>query len=184
MKSTITIAATLAILASRRADAFQTRPSISRQRVGGGGAASTKLAVLGPEHVNDLQSLLSADSSHPAWTLLADAAQATLNAPTEGGMEILDTAIGNAVELTGEIAKDDSWWKSYLKIFEASLLFIHDTIDEPLKSVGIEQTWGISIALFTACKFYFLFENLSCLKYILFLTLRRIYNPYVYCKNE
>jgi YidC/Oxa1 family membrane protein insertase len=30
---------------------------------------------------------------------------------------------------------------------------VHSTVDAPLKSVSIEQTWGISIAIFTAGEF-------------------------------
>jgi hypothetical protein len=44
------------------------------------------------------------------------------------------------------------WWQSYINVFKTILSFVHTTIDGPLKSVGIEQTWGISIFLFTACK--------------------------------
>lgn len=49
-------------------------------------------------------------------------------------------------------AEDAGWWAAYLNIFKTCLLFVHNTIDAPLKSVGWDQTWGPSIAIFTACK--------------------------------
>ena len=48
--------------------------------------------------------------------------------------------------------KDDGWWGAYLNIFKTCLLFVHNTIDAPLRSVGVTQTWGVAIAIFTACK--------------------------------
>jgi hypothetical protein len=42
------------------------------------------------------------------------------------------------------------WWQSYINIFKTTLSFVHSTIDGPLRAAGIEQTWGISIFLFTA----------------------------------
>ena len=44
-------------------------------------------------------------------------------------------------------------WQAYLQLFKNALSFVHSTIDGPLEKVGITQTWGISIALFTASKF-------------------------------
>jgi hypothetical protein len=55
---------------------------------------------------------------------------------------------------TASSAADDSgWWAAYLNVFKTCLLFVHNTIDAPLRSVGLTQTWGPSIAIFTACKF-------------------------------
>ena len=42
------------------------------------------------------------------------------------------------------------WWSAYLNIFKTALSAVHNTIDGPLRSIGVEQTWGPSIALFTA----------------------------------
>lgn len=44
-------------------------------------------------------------------------------------------------------------WNSYLLLFENTLRAVHDTIKGPLGSLGIEQTWGPSIFIFTASKF-------------------------------
>ena len=88
------------------------------------------LSALLPEHVdalstaaNHMQHVITT-SSH----LLADAAEATAEVATEEG----------------------GWWQSYLNIFENSIRLVHSTISPPLRSVGITETWGISIAVFTA----------------------------------
>jgi hypothetical protein len=72
-------------------------------------------------------------------------------------------ALLNAMESTSRlvaeataaaVAEESSggWWSSYLSVFKNFLGFVHSTVDGPLKSVGIEQTWGVSIALFTIRK--------------------------------
>jgi hypothetical protein len=76
------------------------------------------------------------DGFHQAQLLLADASAA-------------------AVEDTVSKNQDGGGglWQQYLNIFKGTLIFIHSAIDEPLRSVGITQTWGISIALFTISEF-------------------------------
>ena len=54
--------------------------------------------------------------------------------------------------VASDAPKDEGLWQQYLNIFKGTLVFIHATIDEPLRSYGITQTWGISIALFTISK--------------------------------
>ena len=46
--------------------------------------------------------------------------------------------------------KDVGWWGQYINFFKSALEFVHSTVEGPLKAVGIEQTWGPSIAIFTA----------------------------------
>lgn len=62
-----------------------------------------------------------------SFHLLADAAEAAKSEENSGG-----------------------WWESYLNVYKNSLLFVHKTIDEPLRNRGWDQTWGVSIAAFTA----------------------------------
>ena len=62
---------------------------------------------------------------------------------------VLSDAAGATVEAASE---DGGWWQSYLQIFRNILVFVHDSVDGPLKSIGVENTWGISIALFTMSK--------------------------------
>ena len=86
------------------------------------------LHVVSPEHLADLSTALSQHSDWLPSHLLADAAAAA--------------------------ATDDGWWNAYLNIFKNTLLAVHTTIDQPLRSVGIDQTWGVSIAIFTASECY------------------------------
>ena len=71
-------------------------------------------------------------------TLLSDASAAAADATA--------TATADA---------DGGWWQNYLQLYKNSLLFVHSTIDGPLKNAGWDQTWGISIAIFTASEFMF-----------------------------
>lgn len=90
------------------------------------------LSVL-PEHVDALstvfdqcQNIMASSSS-----MLADAASVTADAsdmPTT----------------------DSGWWESYLNIFKVTIELVHSAIDAPLRNAGITQTWGLSIAIFTA----------------------------------
>jgi len=67
---------------------------------------------------------------------LSDAAAATADA--DGSSALADAAA------------DKSWWQQWLNIFKITLAAVHSTIDGPLRSLGVEQTWGVSIFLFTA----------------------------------
>lgn len=57
------------------------------------------------------------------------------------------TMDGDAV---GTAVKEEGWWDQYLNLYKSLLLFVHTTIDTPLRSGGWDQTWGIAIASFTA----------------------------------
>jgi hypothetical protein len=87
------------------------------------------LNVVSPEHLTDLATALHPDSLH----LLSHAFSSHL---------LADTATA--------AADDGGWWQSYLNLFKSTLLAVHSTIDPPLRSIGFTQTWGVSIALFTA----------------------------------
>ena len=84
---------------------------------------------------------------------LADAAAL---APTDDSVNALVSAATDASSAVGDVTeeavKSDGWWKQYLNLYKSGLLTIHSTIDEPLRNAGVTQTWGISIAIFTACK--------------------------------
>eukprot|EP00567_Pseudictyota_dubia_P008154 CAMPEP_0197464850 /NCGR_PEP_ID=MMETSP1175-20131217/64235_1 /TAXON_ID=1003142 /ORGANISM="Triceratium dubium, Strain CCMP147" /LENGTH=445 /DNA_ID=CAMNT_0043000851 /DNA_START=221 /DNA_END=1558 /DNA_ORIENTATION=+ len=61
------------------------------------------------------------------------------------------TILADAADATAEVAADNGgWWQDYLSVFKAGLTAVHSTIDGPLRSMGWEQTWGVSIFLFTA----------------------------------
>ncbi len=92
------------------------------------GSSLIQLSALPPpltgHELSELHNLLS--TSH----FLSDASSAVAESSSEGGL-----------------------WESYLNIFKRSLEFVHSTIDQPLKNVGWDQTWGVSIFLFTVCKY-------------------------------
>jgi len=69
-----------------------------------------------------------------------------------GGMLSLSAAdvLASSQLLAAEAAEKTGWWQSYLNIFKSTLQLVHSTIDGPLRSVGIDQTWGVSIFIFTA----------------------------------
>ena len=82
---------------------------------------------------------------------LADAATTALSSWDEimqqsaSHLLLADDATAAAGEATG-------WWGAYINVFKSTLLFVHGTIDAPLRSVGFDQTWGVSIGLFTLSK--------------------------------
>jgi hypothetical protein len=84
--------------------------------------------IVPPEHVDFLN--VAFDSFQQHSLLLADATDAS-------------------AAVVEEVAEAGLWQK-YLDVFKGILIFVHSTIDEPLRSQGITQTWGISIAIFTA----------------------------------
>lgn len=90
------------------------------------GGHTTALHALPPvvEHWND--AVVAWDHLHQSL-LLAD-----------------ETAVATAKEATG-------WWGAYINIFKSTLYGLHGAIDAPLRSIGFDQTWGVSIALFTGC---------------------------------
>ena len=62
--------------------------------------------------------------------------------------------VSDAVEaiVEEEQSSGGGLWESYLQIFKSCLEIVHSTIDAPLRSIGWDQTWGVSIFLFTACE--------------------------------
>jgi len=55
-----------------------------------------------------------------------------------------------AVDAVDAAVDDGGWWQSYLNVFKTLLIFIHSKVNGPLNYIGIENTWGPSIFLFTA----------------------------------
>lgn len=102
--------------------------------------------VPGQEHMSDLdmdslqtsiqaaQDVLQHHLSQSSSLLLSDAAEAVAD-------------LSDAVDSAG--ALPDGWWGQYLSVFKSGLALIHSAVDDPLRSVGWEQTWGPSIFLFT-----------------------------------
>jgi len=115
------------------------------------------------EHLNDLHQHSSLLTDSSAFSFLANAAAAVPIDQSSSDMlqNVMDAAVSatpdevtesieNIIEAEAEIAQDKGLWYSYINLFKLALNGIHDAIDGPLKSAGFTQTWGISIALFTA----------------------------------
>jgi len=60
---------------------------------------------------------------------------------------LADAASTAAAEVQVQTEKDAGWWENYLNLYKTLLLFVHSTISTATSS---DQTWGISIAAFTA----------------------------------
>ena len=88
------------------------------------------LSALLPEHVDALSTAVDSWQHLASSHLLADASEAVVE----------------------ESGKAGGWWGAYLNIFENAIRLVHSTITPPLNSVGVTETWGISIAIFTAGK--------------------------------
>jgi len=89
---------------------------------------------LGPDAVQALQHGFDAVHLQSSFLLLAaDVGDAVADAAKEGGLK--------------------GAWMSYIALFEKALNLVHSTVDGPLRSVGFDQTWGVSIAIFTARTF-------------------------------
>jgi YidC/Oxa1 family membrane protein insertase len=55
-----------------------------------------------------------------------------------------------AAEAVDAAQDDGGLWQSYLNIYKSLLVGVHSTVEGPLKNSGWDQTWGVSIFLFTA----------------------------------
>lgn len=118
--------------------------------------------VVTPDHIDSAQSLWqhwetvaktmaasASSSSSLDLSLLAPSAAADLSAVKHELSGFL-VAASDAATAAAAATKDLSWWDQYLLIFKNTLNFVHSTIDGPLRSAGWDQTWGVSIFLFTA----------------------------------
>ncbi len=111
---------------------------------------------LRPAATTTTRRAIPVESFHDIHTAFSESTQAwsqLLSDPSHDASFVLDsTSLQLLAEATEVAAKNDGWWAAYLNIFKTCLLFVHNTIDAPLRSVGVTQTWGVAIAIFTACK--------------------------------
>ena len=145
-------------------------------------SASSSLRALSPEHAaqlaQDIHATIQMHLPHAltdgaSSTTLADAAAAVLAPPGADGGSLADAVVEQISNIDVEVPQevvdaaemadtsDKGWWMSYIDIFKNALETVHDTIDGPLRNAGITQTWGVSIAVFTACKLRTLFKRIS-----------------------
>ena len=144
-------------------------PSVPRTSSSSLGAISPEVAT---QLAHDIHATIQMHLPHAfvdgaSSTTLADAAAAVLSPPGVDG-SLADTVVDqianmeveiskdvvDAVEMVEKDAADKGWWMAYIDIFKNALETVHNTIDEPLRNVGVTQTWGVSIAVFTACKLF------------------------------
>jgi hypothetical protein len=103
-------------------------------------------------------SLLTACSAFSGPTAISLRRSTRLHAfvpPGPEAMDFLHTAVSSTSTLLSDAAaavpdEPTGWWANYLNVYKNSLLFVHSTIDQPLRNAGFDQTWGPSIFLFTA----------------------------------
>lgn len=119
------------------------------------------LAFIAPTSLSTTKSDSLATASSAAFIHRQFASSPQLRAlPLDGfDAHAAETTIRHILDTSSTILSDASvaaaedkvgWWDSYLNIYKASLLTVHSTIDQPLKNSGWDQTWGVSIAAFTA----------------------------------
>jgi hypothetical protein len=115
----------------------------------------SKLNMINPEQVHDLfvttstQHGLEIPSHYNHIITELNTAISTSRTASELTQWISDSGT-TAATSTSQV--DGGWWNAYINVFKSILSFVHSTVDGPLRSVGIEQTWGVSIFLFTASK--------------------------------
>jgi hypothetical protein len=88
---------------------------------------------------------LDVASSIPLESLSSAVSASTALSTAATSQFLADVAAATAATT----ATEQSWWDSYVNIFSWALKLVHSTINGPLQSLGIEQSWGIAIFLFT-----------------------------------
>jgi len=127
--------------------AFTPSPQLI-QRTSTRSSSSTSINLVTPEVVDihtNLHHLSSSvvlpdhhDILAQTSTWISDAADATADVVVK-----LDNR-GNPID-------ENSWWEIYIQGYKRGLAFVHDKVVDPqLQKIGITQTWGPSIFLFTA----------------------------------
>jgi len=99
-----------------------------------------------PGHENVLNNL---DSLHTSMQVVQDHIHMNLDFHSS---VLLSDAADAVADAATDAAEDGDWWKSYLNVFKSGLVAVHSGVDGPLQSLGVTETWGPSIALFTVGK--------------------------------
>jgi len=82
-------------------------------------------------------------------SLDAEATSAAFQHIIDSTSTILSDAAAATADAT-DVTQDEGWWQNYLNLYKSLLIGVHSTIDQPLRDSGWDQTWGVSIAAFTA----------------------------------
>jgi len=64
-------------------------------------------------------------------------------------MQSSSAFLSDAAAATADVA-EDGWWDNYISLYKTALTLVHSKIDQPLRDAGWDQTWGVSIFLFTS----------------------------------
>ena len=158
---------TVLVVSPSDTDAFQhvavhhrSRPSSSH--TSSRSRPASRLAVV-PPPVSEIDSLVNHLVASTSTVADLDAATSA-SALTSSFSQLLADAAAATADAAAQT--DGGWWKAYLNIFKTAIEAVHDTIDPPLRSVGFTQTWGVSIALFTAGTLRMM--NVRCLSLVWF----------------
>ena len=94
-----------------------------------------------------------------SWDQIQHSASQFLAVVDSTTTTVMADAMSDVVSSTGSATGEATgWWGSYINLFKSTLLWLHGTIDGPLRSVGFDQTWGVSIGLFTLCKYRYAYN--------------------------
>jgi hypothetical protein len=85
-------------------------------------------------------------------SLDAEATSAAFQHIIDSTSTILSDAAAATADAT-DVTQDAGWWQNYLNLYKSLLIGVHSTIDQPLRDSGWDQTWGVSIAAFTASEY-------------------------------
>ena len=115
---------------------------------------NSNMMMLSPNHVHDLFVTASMyhglDLSNQIFSGVQGITEMNTVVATSENNVAMTQWIADAANAAASAKDDGGWWKAYINIFKSILTFVHSSVDGPLRSVGIEQTWGVSIFLFTA----------------------------------
>lgn len=140
---------------SSSSSSLQSSPRMSRGR-GSNSRETVVLQALSPEHFDPvvldqwMQHVSAAAASSSSSIAATSALDSFVSSSPPWSSQWL---AGAATAAAGDAPEKIGWWQQYLLIFKGALTLVHNTIDGPLRSLGIEHTWGPSIAIFTARKF-------------------------------
>eukprot|EP00587_Corethron_hystrix_P004006 CAMPEP_0113307238 /NCGR_PEP_ID=MMETSP0010_2-20120614/6164_1 /TAXON_ID=216773 ORGANISM="Corethron hystrix, Strain 308" /NCGR_SAMPLE_ID=MMETSP0010_2 /ASSEMBLY_ACC=CAM_ASM_000155 /LENGTH=429 /DNA_ID=CAMNT_0000162055 /DNA_START=337 /DNA_END=1626 /DNA_ORIENTATION=+ /assembly_acc=CAM_ASM_000155 len=99
--------------------------------------------MVDPSSQFDALHLAFQSSSH----LLSDAVAAVVPSDAVDAVAAVGSDVADAA---ADATDDNGWWQQYLQIVKGILVWVHSNVDPPLRAAGFEQTWGVSIFVFTA----------------------------------
>jgi len=142
---TVLLSISLTSLQSNSVSAFTTSASLAFQERNIGFATNNERRNTWPQTKKTPTKMMMPGHEHMLYDL--DSVQTSMQSAHDLLHLHTSMLLSDAADAT-EAVKDD-WWTQYLQGFKGALVLVHSVIDGPLRSVGITQTWGPSIFLFT-----------------------------------